>query len=125
MTTIKTAVRDLEPGARIVSPIPGEPVFVVLCAAAANPGPVGLQLGRLGEIPPHISRVATVAWQPDAVVDVAVDSPLLLEQALAALTWAHHAHRESPQYQAIARDKVAAALERARAAGVLPPLAPH
>lgn len=84
MTTIKTPVRLLAPGDVLLDPLPG-PVggatrYVVLCAAVADPGPVGLQLGRLGDIPAHLDRVATVAWIPDALVDV--DRPdLTPEQA--------------------------------------------
>lgn len=70
MPTIKTPVRALKPGDTIAPTVPGEPAFVVLCVATVNHGPVGLSLGRLGEVPPHLERVATVSWQPDALVDV-------------------------------------------------------
>lgn len=74
MATIKTRVRLLEPGDVLLDPLPG-PVggaarYVVLCAAVADPSPVCLQLGRLGDIPAHLDRVATVAWIPDALAIV-------------------------------------------------------
>lgn len=74
MPTVTTAVRSLRPGDVILEPLPspvgGAASFVVLDLAIADPGPVGLQLGRLGPIAPHLSRVATVAWSADAVLEV-------------------------------------------------------
>jgi hypothetical protein len=86
MATVKTPVRLLTPGDVLLHPLPG-PVLgasrcVVLCVAHTDPGPVGLSLGRLGEVPAHLDRVATVSWQPDAVVDV--DRPDLTPAQAAA-----------------------------------------
>jgi hypothetical protein len=91
MPTITTAVRALRPGDVILEPLPtpvgGAPSFVVLDLAIADPGPVGLQLGRLGPIAPHLSRVATVAWPADAPLEVVrprqpADAPADLAHAL-------------------------------------------
>lgn len=70
MTIIKTPAHLLAPGDRIPPAVPGEPWFIVLCVAHLDPGPVGLQLGRLGELPAHLDRVATVSWAPMELVDV-------------------------------------------------------
>lgn len=78
MPTITTAVRALRPGDVILEPLPspvgGANSYVVLDLAIAEPGPVGLQLGRLGSIAPHLNRVATVAWSADAMLEVVRDS---------------------------------------------------
>jgi hypothetical protein len=89
MATVKTPVRLLEPGDVVLVPGPGLVLstapgarLAVLCVAHTDPGPVGLSLGRLGELPPHLDRVATVSWQPDALVDV--DRPDLTPAQAAA-----------------------------------------
>jgi hypothetical protein len=49
--------------------------------AHADPGPVGLQLGRLGPIPAHLDRVATVSWEPMELVDAEVPDLTALQLA--------------------------------------------
>lgn len=75
MPTITTAVRALKPGDVILEPLPspvgGAASYVVLDLAIAEPGPVGVQLGRLGTIRAHLDRVATVSWPADTVLEVA------------------------------------------------------
>lgn len=70
MTILKTPARQLKPGDLVVDPLPGTERAVVLCVALADPGPVGVQLGRVGPLPEHLARVATVSWHPDYVADV-------------------------------------------------------
>lgn len=74
MPTITTAVRALQLGDVLVDPLPtpvgGATSYVVLDLAIADPGPVGVQLARLGPIPPHLDRVATVSWPADTVLEV-------------------------------------------------------
>jgi hypothetical protein len=74
MPTLTTAVRDLIPGDVIFDPLPG-PVggatsYAVLDLAIAEPGPVGLKLARLGPLPSHLDRVATVSWPAAALLGV-------------------------------------------------------
>lgn len=74
MPTITTAVRALQLGDVLVDPLPtpvgGASSYVVLDLAVADPGPVGVQLARLGPIPAHLDRVATVSWPADTVLEV-------------------------------------------------------
>jgi hypothetical protein len=74
MPTITTAVRALKLGDVLVDPLPtpvgGATSYVVLDLAIADPGPVGVQLARLGPIPAHLDRVATVSWPADTVLEV-------------------------------------------------------
>lgn len=74
MPTITTAVRALQLGDVLVDPLPtpvgGATSYVVLDLAVADPGPVGVQLARLGQIPAHLDRVATVSWPADTVLEV-------------------------------------------------------
>ena len=75
MPTVKTPARALLPGDIVRDPFQGAQGHlldraVVLAVAFADPGPVGLQLGRLGPIPKHLDRVATVSWHPEHHVEV-------------------------------------------------------
>lgn len=75
MATVKTPARALLPGDIVRDPFQGAQGHlldraVVLAVAFADPGPVGLQLGRLGPIPKHLDRVATVSWHPEHHVEV-------------------------------------------------------
>lgn len=85
MAIVKTLARALQPGDVVLDPIPSNSSAdraVVLAVAIAEPGPVGLQLGRLGPIPEHLARVATVAWSPDYVVDVERPEPSRVDRIL-------------------------------------------
>ena len=79
MQALTLRVRDLRAGDIIPEPTPapvgGAAAYVVLDVAIADPGPVGLQLGRLGEIAPHLNRVATVAWNGDQVLQAQRPQP--------------------------------------------------
>jgi hypothetical protein len=74
MPTLTTSVRALKLGDVLVDPLPtpvgGATSYVVLDLAIADPGPVGVQLARLGPIPAHLDRVATVSWPADTVLEV-------------------------------------------------------
>lgn len=90
MPTITTAARNLRPGDVLLEPLPtpvgGSTRYAVLDVAVADPGPVGVQLARLGHLPAHLDRVATVAWPADAVLEVVRSRPTLEQAQRAAAT---------------------------------------
>jgi uncharacterized protein (DUF2267 family) len=88
MPTLTTAAHDLKPGDVLLEPLPspvgGAASYVVLDLAIATPGPVGVQLARLGTLPAHLDRVATVSWPADAVLEVLRSRPTAEQAATAS-----------------------------------------
>jgi hypothetical protein len=109
MPTLTTAVRALQLGDVLVDPLPtpvgGASSYVVLDLAIADPGPVGVQLARLGPIPAHLDRVATVSWPADIVLEVRRRAPgtgaaVAASAALVALADLEKAAKAGPAHAA-------------------------